>query len=399
MTVSEGSAGKGRVGTVLGRKWRIEERLGAGSSATVYRAEHWNNGRKVAVKVLHSDAARSAESRGRFLREGRLANSVDHEGVVGVIDDGETDDGCPFIIMELVEGKSLEELRRASPNGRLPLREAVNACVDVLDVLAVAHEAGVVHRDIKPRNVLVTNEGQLKLVDFGIAGAVESASLDATRTGAGLGTPLYMAPEQLTGDRPIDARADLWGVGAMLYVLLSGEFPFAEFHAIEYLRAARSRPPRLDELVPGVPAAITNAVDRALVYEPAERWSSAREMAEALEAAVASKDGKPSPFVEHTEQMVTLLRGVKPSPIPAKGETVPMAAPLGTAPMAPPIAGTAPMMPPAPIPRAWVPTTTSERRKEEVTMRRRFVVAVVGGALAAVVIVLVLWVASSGLAH
>ena len=203
--MSDWSAAKGRVGTVLGRKWRIEERIGTGSSATVYRAEHWNNGRKVAVKVLHPDAARRAESRGRFLREGRLANSIDHEGVVGVIDDGETDDGCPFIIMELVEGESLEDLRRASPEGRLPLREALNACVDVLDVLSVAHAAGVVHRDVKPRNILVTNEGKLKLVDFGIAGAAESESSLATRTAAGLGTPLYMAPEQLSA--PISGRS------------------------------------------------------------------------------------------------------------------------------------------------------------------------------------------------
>jgi eukaryotic-like serine/threonine-protein kinase len=390
MTVSESSAAKGRVGTVLGRKWRIEERLGAGSSATVYRAEHWNNGRKVAVKVLHPDAARSAESRGRFLREGRLANSIDHEGVVGVIDDGETDDGCPFIIMELVEGKSLEELRRACPDGRLPLREALNACVDVLDVLAVAHAAGVVHRDIKPRNVLVTNEGQLKLVDFGIAGAAESESSVATRTGAGLGTPLYMAPEQLTGDRPIDARADVWGVGAMLYVLLSGQFPFAHYLPLEYLEAARSAPPRLDTVVPGVPAALADVVERALVFEPAERWSGARVMAEALEAVVVpGPDGKPAPsFADHTEQMVTLLRANKPAPGNAKGGTVPM-------PMVVP-ASTAPMMAPLPIPRAAVPTVTSEHRKHELTTRR-FVVAVVGGALAAVVIVAVLWFASTGL--
>jgi eukaryotic-like serine/threonine-protein kinase len=291
--VSEGLALGGRVGTVLGRKWRIEERLGAGSSAAVYRAQHWNTGRKVAVKVLHADVARSAQSRSRFLREGRLANGVKHAGVVDVIDDGETDDGCPFLIMELLEGETLDQRRKATPGGRLAPREAVNACLAVLDVLAAAHEAGIVHRDVKPQNVFLTKSGQTKLLDFGVAGAAEQrggtgeggrglGSSSSTRTGTGLGTPLFMAPEQITGSRAIDAHADLWGVGATLYFLVAGAFPFERILPAEYVAATRAPPPRLDKIVPGLPTGIADVVERALAFEPSNRWPDARTMFAAL---------------------------------------------------------------------------------------------------------------------
>ena len=380
--MSDSSAGKGRVGSILGRKWRVEARLGSGSSATVYRAEHWNNGRKVAVKVLHADRARSAESRGRFLREGRLANSVDHEGVVGVIDDGETDDGCPFIIMELVEGETLDEYRRARPEGRLPIREVLNTCLDVLDVLAAAHAAGVVHRDVKPRNILVATSGQLKLVDFGIAGAAESDGISVTRTAAGLGTPLFMAPEQVTGERAIDAHSDIWGVGAVLYVLASGRFPFQAILLTDYVTATRSPPPRLDVIVPGIPSVIGDIVERALAFEPTSRWPSARAMADALEAVVLPSDGKPATaFADETEPMVTLLRGTAP---PSGASTSRAALPLVVS---------------APHPRASMRTTVKARRRQKSSLARVVASALGGALLALVAIAILVWAFASLRGH
>jgi serine/threonine-protein kinase len=241
---------------VVGRKWRVVERLGAGSSATVYRAKHWNNDVEVAVKVLHPTEARSAATRTRFLREGRLANSIDHTGVVRVLDDGETDDGCPFLVMDLLEGETIEQRRQASPDGRLPVQEAVDVCLAVLEVLAVAHERAIVHRDVKPHHLFVTTSDEIKLLDFGIAGAAESGDTSVTPTAAGLGTLLFMAPEQVDGARPVDSRADLWGVGSTLYYLLSGTFPFERIFPSEYVMAARKAPRRLNELVPEIPVSL-----------------------------------------------------------------------------------------------------------------------------------------------
>jgi serine/threonine-protein kinase len=380
------------VGTILARKWRIEERLGSGSSATVYRAEHWNNGRRVAVKVLHPDSARSAQSRTRFLREGRLANDIKHEGVVGVIDDGETDDGCPFLIMDLLEGETLDQQRKASPEGRLPIRDAVNACLAVLDVLAVAHEAGIVHRDIKPQNLFVTKSGRLKLLDFGIAGAVERGGTGVTRTSAGLGTPLFMAPEQITGDRTIDARADIWGVGATLYFLVAGRFPFERILLAEYLAATRERPPRLDAIASGVPAPIADVVERALAFEPAGRWPDAKAMSAALEKVLGLV---PMPGEEahemfdlHTEQMVTLLRVSLP---PLAPEVSPILAvtepPIPRATKAP--------MHLARTPRSRLTTVSLPGRGRHDAPARRariIVAAAIGGAvLASLVVAMLLW--------
>ena len=158
-----------RVGAVLSGKWTLEALLGEGGMGAVYRARH-DNGSRVAIKILHSRLAGDEALVARFRREARVANRVDHPGVARVFDDGVTDDGAPFLVTELVDGPTLEE-ERVEAGGRLPIDEVVAIGLEVLDVLAAAHERGVVHRDLKPRNLARDRDGRIKLLDFGVARA------------------------------------------------------------------------------------------------------------------------------------------------------------------------------------------------------------------------------------
>jgi serine/threonine-protein kinase len=274
---------RGRVGTVTDGKWRIDRRIAKGGMASVYAASHTATGFRVAIKILSRDATEHDEARARFLREGKLANAVDHEGVIDIIDDGITADGRPFLIMELLEGETLEEKRARSEGGRLGVADVAKVSLAIADVLAAAHDAGLVHRDVKPLNVFLTTSGVVKLLDFGVAGK-RMQSEECTMTGAGCGTPLFMAPEQITGDAPIDARADVFALGATMYRLLSGRFPFPGDNLVQYLHLLLSAgpPKRLDAFVPGVDAALADVVERALAREPEKRFPDARTMASAI---------------------------------------------------------------------------------------------------------------------
>jgi serine/threonine-protein kinase len=296
----------GRVGTVLGARWRVEKALASGGMASVYAAVNVNTGFRAAVKVLADAALDDEETKKRFLREGYYANSVDHAGVVGIIDDGVTDDGAPFLIMELLEGETLEERRRAA-SGKLPFEDVIDVTLSVADILAAAHDEGLVHRDVKTQNVFVTKDGHVKLLDFGIAGRSQTQS--STRTGAGFGTPMYMAPEQITGDEHIDARADVFALASMMYLLLSGAFPFKGTNLSEYLMAMlRTKPTRLDTLVPEVPAGVADVVARALSAEPDARHAEGRAFASAIVKALHA-DGVPGATETVTDTVV--LRTLK----------------------------------------------------------------------------------------
>src|SRR5262245_22960662 len=214
-----------RLGSVLRGKWRLDEVLGVGGMASVYAATHRNQSR-AAIKLVHPEIASEPEVTERFLREGYLANAVDHPGTAKVIDDDVSDDGSPFLVIELLEGETVEQ-RWERKGRRLPVYEVIAIADKLLDVLAVAHDKGIVHRDLKPENLFLTTSSDLKVLDFGIARMRELPAEGHTRTrlGALLGTPAFMAPEQARGRwDEVDARTDIWAVGATLFTLLTGRF-------------------------------------------------------------------------------------------------------------------------------------------------------------------------------
>ena len=275
-----------RIGTVLRGKYRLDRILGAGGMAAVYAAEH-RNGNRVAVKILHTSAAADRGVRERFLREGYAANAVQHPGAVRTLDDDLAEDGAAFLVMELLVGESLAE-RVDRRGGRLTVPSALTIAHRLLDVLAAAHDKQIVHRDIKPDNVFLTNEGEVKVLDFGIArcGTPLPKSL-ATRAGMLLGTPGFMAPEQVLGEQErVDARSDLWSVGATLYFCISGRFVH-DGDTVERIlvRTASERVRPILELVPDLHPAIAELVDKALAMDPAARHTDARAMRRAIDDA------------------------------------------------------------------------------------------------------------------
>ncbi len=292
-----------RVGTVLREKYRIERVIGIGGMASVYAATH-RNGRRVALKLLHPELSIRADLRQRFLREAQAANAVKHPGVVAVIDDDVADDGAAFLVMELLEGQSVEELWEA--NGRrLPPKTVLALAFDLCEVLAVAHEAGVVHRDLKPANLFVTREGALKVLDFGIARVRDEAGPRATQTGSVLGTPAFMAPEQASGlVSELGPLTDIWAVGATMFTLLSGRAVHDGQSGQHIVFLAATRPaPSLASVSPEAPPEVVGIVDRALALQKAERWASAAAMRTAVGEAMTR-------LTEHvTTDEATLARG------------------------------------------------------------------------------------------
>ncbi|MEO8801637.1 MAG: serine/threonine-protein kinase [Polyangiaceae bacterium] len=283
------------LGRVLGR-YRIVERIGAGGMGTVYRATDETLRRTVAIKVLADDVAENAETRGRFLREARLAASLTHPCVAAVYDAGESDDGHVYIAMELVPGKSL---RQRLVGGALDVPTAVHVAKEITRALVAAHGLGIVHRDLKPDNVMLGEDRSVKVLDFGLAKTTSSSedgpapSSFVTQADRVLGTPGYMAPEQAAG-RTVDARADLFSVGVVLYEMLTGERPFRGSSAIDVLVSTARDEPRVPA---GIGAALVRVVLRCLEKSPEARYADAGALLRALEAvdvriARASKSRK-----------------------------------------------------------------------------------------------------------
>jgi serine/threonine-protein kinase len=253
--------------------------------STVYEAIH-RNGRRVAIKILHPELSLDVRARQRFLREGYIANRVGHTGAVAILDDGVADDGTVFLVLELLQGQTLgDRLRRIGP---LPPGEVI-ACVDrVLDILASAHERGIVHRDVKPENLFLTRERQLKLLDFGIASVRELsvAGVEPTGIGATLGTPAFMAPEQAMGSRdPVDHRADLWALGATMLTLLTGRHVDG---AGKGSLGALGESPSVGDVAPYLDAGLAQVIDVALQRDRSRRWADARSMRHALRHCAAA---------------------------------------------------------------------------------------------------------------
>jgi serine/threonine-protein kinase len=287
-----------RVGQVLCGKYRLDSLLGEGGMAAVYRGTH-RNGNRVAVKVLHAQIAALTEIRDRFLREGYVANAVDHPGAVRVLDDDRNDDGAVFLVMELLEGESLRGLWERSGR-RLPPATVVHFMHQLLDVLAAAHAKGIIHRDIKPDNLFVTHEGRLKVLDFGIARVRDASGAGSgTRVGGVLGTPGFMPREQALGlTTEIDARTDLWSVGATAFTLLAGTAVYEGETPELILVETATQPPRpLLSVAPAVPAPLAGFVDKALAPRREDRFQDARSMQEALDYAWRASGGDTSSLV------------------------------------------------------------------------------------------------------
>ena len=275
-----------RIGTTLRGKWRIERLLGTGGFASVYAATH-RAGKRVAIKVLHAALGASEEVRRRFLKEAYAANAVGHPAVVGVSDDDVTEDGAPFLVMDLLEGETVEALRK-NAGGRLGAGRVLGIAEEALGALMAAHGKGIVHRDLKPENLFVTSDGQVKVLDFGIARFREPGDEStSTTTGLTMGSPAFMAPEQAHGRwSEVDARTDLYALGATMFVLLSGRLVHGKRNLHEALIDAATKPaPSLGSVAPDVPAAVVAVVDRALAFEREKRWPDALAMREAVRAA------------------------------------------------------------------------------------------------------------------
>ncbi len=283
-----------RVGTVLRGKWRLDVLLGVGGMAAVYAATH-RNGTRAALKILHPELSTHAHIRARFFKEGKVANTVGHPGAVKVVDEDEDETGALFLVMELLDGEHLDA-RAARSGGKLPADEVLSAADQILDVLAAAHDKGVVHRDLKPENVFLTRDGQIKILDFGIARLRElSTASSATRDGTSMGTPSFMPPEQARGlwDE-VDARSDLWSVGALMFTLLTGKNVHEGRTTNELLLSAMTRPaPPVASLEPGVRVAVASVVNRALAFEKPRRWPDARAMQEAVRHAYSEMHRAP----------------------------------------------------------------------------------------------------------
>src|SRR5829696_6647405 len=267
--------------TVIDGRYRVLNRLGSGGMADVYCAEDTQLGRKVAVKLLYRRFAEDTEFVERFRREASSAAGLQHPNIVGVFDRGEWD-GTYYIAMEYLKGHTLKQLVR--DHGAMPPELAVDITIQVLRAAKFAHKRGVVHRDIKPHNVILDEEGRAKVTDFGIARAGAS---DMTETGSIMGTAQYLSPEQAQG-QPVSPRSDLYSIGVMLYELLTARVPFeAESPVTIALKHVSEPPIPPAELNPAISPALEAVVLRALEKDPARRFADADEFAAALQEARA----------------------------------------------------------------------------------------------------------------
>lgn len=397
-------------GSVICGKWRIEALLRTTPTSATYSALH-RNGARIALKILHAHLSSDKTLQARFRREAYVANTIPHPDTVKVIDDDETDDGCALLVMDHFDGETLEELRTRK-GGKLPLEMACAFADQLLDIIASAHDQGVVHRDIKAETVFITKEGRVKVHDFGTARVLSETSSPQEMTAAGMvvGSPSSMAPEQARGQRDlVDAQSDIFSLGALLFTLLSGEPVHKISNPLAALvAAAKTKAPSLRTVTgPEIPDAVVEVVDRALQFKKADRWPDARAFRAALRAARGElidtfpQAGRRDPLAdlmsETSENDVVVIandapivpapprapRPPPPAPESGTGPTSPLTAdaPAARAPSPPraPLAGPAPVRPPAlppalpssangpsaPRVAARAPTSGPERRAAE----------------------------------
>ncbi len=270
------------LGTTLGGRYRLESRIGSGGMSTVYRAHDETLERFVAIKLMNREVASDSDQLERFRREARAVARLSHPNIVHVIDAGE-DDGRPYIVFECIEGETLKErIRRL---GRLPIPEAVAYSIEIARALGAAHAHHVVHRDVKPQNVLIDQEGTAKVTDFGIARTLEEEGL--TADGRVLGTTDYVSPEQALGQY-VTGQSDLYSLGVALYEMLTGELPYTgDTQVVVAMKHVREEIPDVRRLRPEVSATLAAVVERATAKDLSERYADDAEMIADLEKVLA----------------------------------------------------------------------------------------------------------------
>jgi serine/threonine protein kinase len=309
------------VGQTLGA-YRLLALIGKGGLGRIYHARHERLGRDVALKLLKPEAASRRDAVVRFMREARLVNRVGHPNIVDVIDLVELPTGEVFLVMDLLEGVDLARLRSESDQP-IPLQRAIHIALQVCDALAAVHRAGIVHRDLKPENIFIATDAagrdHVKLLDFGVARLVEGTDDDDLETVAGLilGTPAYMSPEQAAGQK-VDARSDIYSLGAVLYTLFTGHALFRgrSFELLDKHLNDAPVPPRALPDAPRIPAALEQVIMTCLEKDPDRRYRSAPELQAALSRATATVE--------------TVVMQVTPPPLPppvCHGRTVRIRAP------------------------------------------------------------------------
>jgi serine/threonine protein kinase len=256
----------------------------------VWQALNVGLGRRVAIKILLPEHAASQELSERFTREARAANLVRHRNIVDVLDVGEDESGAPYMVQELLEGENLASYLAGLPR-RLTVAQAMAIYLPVVEAVAHAHAKGVVHRDLKPENVFLARQGDdvvPKLLDFGISHIITETNIRMTATGVVMGTPAYMAPEQIEGTRRVDMRTDVWALGVLLHEMFSGMLPFrAESPGSLFIQIATGTPIPLHDVAPHVPIGIERVVDKCLKRSQDERFANAGELLRAMRAALA----------------------------------------------------------------------------------------------------------------
>ncbi len=269
------------IGTVLSGRYKLEAKLGSGGMSTVYLARDGTLDRQVAVKVMHREMSEQPDQLERFRQEARAVAKISHPNVVAVIDAGE-DGGHPYIVFEYVEGETLKQ--RIARVGALDTQEALAYAIEVARGLTVAHARNMVHRDIKPQNVLIDAEGRAKLTDFGISRQLEQDGM--TATGRVLGTTDYVAPEQAMG-HPVDPRSDIYSLGVVLYEMLVGQVPFhADSQVGVAMKHVNEELPDVQQRRPDISAAAALVVERATAKEPGDRYQEVGEMIDDLSTAL-----------------------------------------------------------------------------------------------------------------
>jgi tRNA A-37 threonylcarbamoyl transferase component Bud32 len=288
------------IGDLLNGRFRLEEKIGAGGMSTVYRAYDTTLERWVAIKSMHRDISTDPDQLERFRREARAVARLNHPHVVTVIDFGE-DDGSPYIVLELVEGETLKQ--RIKRIGKLPVGEAVAYAIEIGRALSAAHAAHLVHRDVKPQNVLIDREGRAKVTDFGIARSLEVHGL--TATGRVLGTTDYVAPEQALGHE-VTEQSDVYSLGIVLYEMLAGEPPFrAESQVAVAMKHVQEQMPDILVARPDVSSALASVVDRATAKELGNRYATADDLVHDLEQVLAIEAARAG---ETTGEATTVLQ-------------------------------------------------------------------------------------------